>query len=155
MALTQAAIIVIVLCACLAVTALGAALFKHYNPNEDEGHYNTSYEQSQYMRNVRMRNYGHLRAESISAVKDLESSCSFLSSSPIQQYLFYLKLLMQCNVMYRYSLRLGLLSTSTDASTRISTIPRYHPTLIEPTVYLYPHFLSFLLSLAIPSEHLS
>ncbi|KAJ5376649.1 hypothetical protein N7509_013535 [Penicillium cosmopolitanum] len=74
MALTQAAIIVIVLCACLAVTALGAALFKHYNPNEDEGHYNTSYEQSQYMRNVRMRNYGHLRAESISAVKDLESS---------------------------------------------------------------------------------
>jgi hypothetical protein len=78
MALTQAAIIVIVLCACLAVTALGAALFKHYNPNEDEGRYNTSYEQGQYMRNVRMRNYGHLRAESISAVKDLESSCSFL-----------------------------------------------------------------------------
>ncbi|CAI7565332.1 unnamed protein product [Penicillium pancosmium] len=82
MALTQAAIIVIVLCACLAVTALGAALFKHYNPNEEEARYNTSYEQGQYMRNVRMRNYGHLRAESISAVKDLESSSTHRLNEP-------------------------------------------------------------------------
>ncbi|KAJ5222325.1 uncharacterized protein N7469_008565 [Penicillium citrinum] len=73
MGLTRAAIIVIVLVGCLAVTALGAALFKYYNPGEDEGRYNTSYEQGQYMRTVRMRNYGHLRAESLGHAKDLES----------------------------------------------------------------------------------
>lgn len=78
MGLTRAAIIVIVLVGCLAVTALGAALFKYYNPGEDEGRYNTSYEQGQYMRTVRMRNYGHLRAESLGHAKDLESCCQYL-----------------------------------------------------------------------------
>lgn len=77
-ALSNSAIIVIVLIACLAVTALGAAMFRQYNPREDQGRYNTSYEQGQYMRQVRMRNYGHLKQESLSGTRrppDLESRC--------------------------------------------------------------------------------
>lgn len=89
MGLTRAAIIVIVLVACLAVTALGAALFKRYNPDEDEGRYNTSYEQSQYMREVRMRNYGHLHAESAGRPRDLESCCSLLYFKLPSNYRLY------------------------------------------------------------------
>ncbi|KAJ5675950.1 hypothetical protein N7462_008847 [Penicillium macrosclerotiorum] len=73
MGLSDSAIIVIVLVACLSVTALGAAFFRSRHPVEDEGRYNTSHEQGQYMRTVRMRNYGHLRQESLGAAKDLES----------------------------------------------------------------------------------
>ncbi|KAJ5437895.1 uncharacterized protein N7458_008893 [Penicillium daleae] len=73
MGLTTPAIIVIVLVGCLAITALGAALFRHYSPIEEEASYSASYEQGQYMRTVRMRNYGHLKQESLGAVRDLES----------------------------------------------------------------------------------
>jgi len=73
MGLTTPAIIVIVLVGCLAITALGAALFRHYTPLEEEARYSASYEQGQYMRTVRMRNYGHLKQESLSAARDLES----------------------------------------------------------------------------------
>lgn len=68
------AIIVIVLVAALAVTALGAALFNRYNPADQEARYSPSYEQGQYMRQVRMRNYGHLKRESLS-LRDAESRC--------------------------------------------------------------------------------
>ncbi|KAJ5287832.1 hypothetical protein N7478_003518 [Penicillium angulare] len=74
MALTRAAIIVIVLVGCLAITALGAALFRHYNPlGDDPRNYDATYEQSTYMRGVRLRNYGHLKRESLGAARDLES----------------------------------------------------------------------------------
>ncbi|KAJ5202026.1 uncharacterized protein N7498_006689 [Penicillium cinerascens] len=73
MGISTPAIIVVVLVACLAVTALGAALFKHYSPAEEEAHYNPTYEQGHYMRQVRARNYGHLKQESISSRIDLES----------------------------------------------------------------------------------
>lgn len=76
MGLTTPAIIIIVLVGCLAVTALGAALFRHYNPADNEGRYNTPYEQGQYMRQVRMRNYGHLKQASLDT-KDLECRCMF------------------------------------------------------------------------------
>lgn len=76
MTLSDSAVIVIVLVGCLAITALAAALFRHYNPKEEEGRrFNTSYEQGQYMRDVRMKNYQHLRQESLGAAKDLESRC--------------------------------------------------------------------------------
>lgn len=81
MGLTTPAIIVIVLVGCLAITALGAALFRHYTPLEEEARYSASYEQGQYMRTVRMRNYGHLKQESLGAARDLESRCMLLLRS--------------------------------------------------------------------------
>ncbi|KAJ5610684.1 hypothetical protein N7510_007403 [Penicillium lagena] len=71
--LTTPAIIVIVLVGCLAVTALGAALFRQYNPAVVETPYSPQHEQVKYMRTVRMRNYAHLKRESVDAAKDLES----------------------------------------------------------------------------------
>lgn len=82
MGLTTPAIIVIVLVGCLAITALGAALFRHYTPLEEEARYSASYEQGQYMRTVRMRNYGHLKQESLGAARDLESRCTLSLDSP-------------------------------------------------------------------------
>ncbi|EPS30516.1 hypothetical protein POX_b02479 [Penicillium oxalicum] len=88
MGLSNSAIIVIVLVACLAVTAMGAALFRHYNPLEDESRYNVSHEQGHYMRTVRMRNFGFLQQESMRGVQDLESrypmdeASSYRSSQP-------------------------------------------------------------------------
>ncbi|KAJ5759072.1 hypothetical protein N7520_006228 [Penicillium odoratum] len=74
MALTQAAIIVIVLVGCLAITALGASIFRRYNPLGDSPlSTDASHQQSIYMRSVRMRNYGHLKRESLGAARDLES----------------------------------------------------------------------------------
>ncbi|KAJ5579739.1 uncharacterized protein N7459_005724 [Penicillium hispanicum] len=74
MTLSDSAIIVIVLVGCLAITALVAAIFHHYNPRDNEARrFNASYEQGQYMRDVRMKNYHHLRQESLGARKDLES----------------------------------------------------------------------------------
>jgi hypothetical protein len=81
MAISTPAIIVIVLVGCLAVTALGAALFKHYSPADEETRYNPTFEQGQYMRQVRARNYGHLKQESMSGRIDLESRCTFDKSS--------------------------------------------------------------------------
>ena len=76
MGLSDSAIIVIVLVGCLAITALAAAVFRHYNPKEHEGRpFNASHEQGRYMREVRMKNYQHLRQESLGARKDLESRC--------------------------------------------------------------------------------
>ncbi|KAJ5701722.1 hypothetical protein N7488_009270 [Penicillium malachiteum] len=74
MSLSDSAIIVIVLVACLAVTALAAALFRHRTPVEEEARsINQTHEQSKYMRTVRMMNYGHLKRESLGAARDLES----------------------------------------------------------------------------------
>ncbi|KAJ5480675.1 hypothetical protein N7539_006569 [Penicillium diatomitis] len=92
MALTDSAIIVIVLAACLAVTAMGAALFRHYSPLEDEARYGVSHEQAQYMRTVRMRNFNFLRQESMGGMRDLESrytmdeASSYRSSQPYTMY---------------------------------------------------------------------
>ncbi|KAJ5681984.1 uncharacterized protein N7477_001924 [Penicillium maclennaniae] len=72
MAISNSAIIVIVLVGCLAVTALGAALFIHYNP-ANESRFSPNHEQHQYMRQVRARNYTHLRHESMGGRVDLES----------------------------------------------------------------------------------
>ena len=83
MGLSNSAIIVIVLVACLAVTAMGAALFRHYNPLEDESRYNVSHEQGHYMRTVRMRNFGFLQQESMRGVQDLESRCTCPREIPI------------------------------------------------------------------------
>lgn len=70
------AVIIIVLVACLAVTALGAALFRRYNPSDAESRYTPPHNQGQYMRTVRMRNYTHLKRASLEA-KDIESRCTF------------------------------------------------------------------------------
>jgi hypothetical protein len=76
MGLTRSAIIVIVLVGCLGITAMGAALFRRYNPLEETARSgDASHEQNQYMRQVRIRNYGHLKRESLGAAKDLESRC--------------------------------------------------------------------------------
>ncbi|KAJ5914728.1 hypothetical protein N7504_003611 [Penicillium tannophilum] len=74
MGLTKAAIIVIVLAGCLAITAMGAALFRRHNPLEETARaHEASHEQNTYMRQVRMINYGHLKRESLGSAKDLES----------------------------------------------------------------------------------
>jgi hypothetical protein len=72
MGISNSAIIVIVLVSCLAVTAIGAALFIRYNP-ADESRFSPNHEQHQYMRQVRARNYSHLRQESLGGRADLES----------------------------------------------------------------------------------
>ncbi|CAL5873577.1 uncharacterized protein PFLUO_LOCUS7858 [Penicillium psychrofluorescens] len=71
--LTTSAIIVIVLVGCLAVTALGATLFRQYNPAEAETPYSPQHEQLRYMQTVRIRNHAYLKRESVDAAKDLES----------------------------------------------------------------------------------
>ncbi|KAL5339541.1 hypothetical protein BJX70DRAFT_397741 [Aspergillus crustosus] len=59
MALSNGAIIAIVIAACLAVTTIGAALFRQYNPAEPTGGLrNFSREQEIYMRSVRLKNMG-------------------------------------------------------------------------------------------------
>ncbi|KAJ5997213.1 hypothetical protein N7499_006479 [Penicillium canescens] len=74
MGLTHAAIIVIVLVGCLAVTALGASLFKHYNPNPDaeDGRFSAGYEQKLYMAEVRARGFNGL-IQACSDPRDLEA----------------------------------------------------------------------------------
>ncbi|KAJ5327372.1 hypothetical protein N7541_009812 [Penicillium brevicompactum] len=59
--LTNSAIIVIVLVACLAVTALGASLFKHYKPADGETPFSPGYEQKLYMAEVRARGFEDLQ----------------------------------------------------------------------------------------------
>ncbi|KAJ9492587.1 hypothetical protein VN97_g650 [Penicillium thymicola] len=61
MGLSNAAVIVIVLVACLAATALGASLFKHYKPAEGETPFSPGYEQKVYMAEVRARGFESLR----------------------------------------------------------------------------------------------
>lgn len=80
MGLSNSAVIVIVLVCCLAVTCLGAALFRHYNPiGDDSRAFAGNFEQGKYMRTVRLRNFGFLKRESMGAAKDLESRCMYLS----------------------------------------------------------------------------
>lgn len=75
--LTTPAVIIIVLVACLAVTTVGAALYRKYNPADAESRFTPAYDQGQYMRTVRMRNYSYLKRESLG--KDLESRCTSLN----------------------------------------------------------------------------
>jgi hypothetical protein len=77
MGISNAAIIVIVLVACLAVTALGASLFKHYNPAEGEMPFSPGYEQKLYMAEVRARGFENLRQISWAA-RDMDPRCRFL-----------------------------------------------------------------------------
>ncbi|KAJ5467519.1 hypothetical protein N7475_005271 [Penicillium sp. IBT 31633x] len=72
MGISNSAIIVIVLVACLAITALGASLFKHYKPADSETPFSPGYEQKLYMAEVRARGFDHLRQISWAA-RDLES----------------------------------------------------------------------------------
>ncbi|KAJ5500056.1 hypothetical protein PEX1_080930 [Penicillium expansum] len=72
MGLSNAAIIVIVLAACLAATALGASLFKHYKPADGETPFSPGYEQKLYMADVRARGFNNLRQLSWGE-RDLES----------------------------------------------------------------------------------
>lgn len=76
MGLSNAAIIVIVLVACLATTALGASLFKHYKPADGETPFSPGYEQKVYMAEVRARGFESLRQISWGG-RDLESRCMF------------------------------------------------------------------------------
>ncbi|RAH77605.1 hypothetical protein BO86DRAFT_322788 [Aspergillus japonicus CBS 114.51] len=63
MALTNLAIIVIMVVCCLAVTALGAGLASFYSPPEEgKSVYEASAEQQQYMRSVRLRALQNLEA---------------------------------------------------------------------------------------------
>lgn len=79
--LSNSAIIVIVIVACLFSVSLGAALFKYYFPDRSEDNYHYAPEQQKYMRAVRMRNMRGFRRESV--LKDVESGCmSFLSFPP-------------------------------------------------------------------------
>jgi hypothetical protein len=77
MGLTNSAIIVIVLVACLATTALGASLFKHYKPADGEVPYTPGYEQKLYMAEVRARGFESLRDACWG--RDLESRCIYLA----------------------------------------------------------------------------
>ncbi|KAJ6187454.1 hypothetical protein N7519_002362 [Penicillium mononematosum] len=74
MGLSNAAIIVIVLVACLAATALGASLFKHYKPADGETPFSPGYDQKVYMAEVRARGFNNLRQISWGG-RDLESRC--------------------------------------------------------------------------------
>lgn len=71
MGLSNSAIIVIVIVACLFTVTLGAALFKHYFPDKSEDNYHYPPEQQKYMRAVRLRNLYGFRRES-TGVKDVE-----------------------------------------------------------------------------------
>lgn len=76
--LTNSAIIVIVLVACLAATALGASLFKHYKPADGETPFSPGYEQKLYMAEVRARGFEDLQRACWG--RDLESRCKFILS---------------------------------------------------------------------------
>ncbi|KAL2826953.1 hypothetical protein BJY01DRAFT_229438 [Aspergillus pseudoustus] len=79
MALSNGAIIVIVIVACLASVTLGAALFKQYNPADALGGQRFSREQEMYMRSVRLKNMGFNYRESRTAMpmsRDVESAAS-------------------------------------------------------------------------------
>ena len=76
MGLSNAAIIIIVLVACLGATALGASLFKHYKPADEETPWSPGYEQKVYMAEVRARGFEDLR-QIYWGGQDLESRCMF------------------------------------------------------------------------------
>ncbi|OGM42810.1 hypothetical protein ABOM_009025 [Aspergillus bombycis] len=78
MGIPTAAIIVIVIVACLAAVSLGAAMWKQIHPTDYSAHrYNYSRDQELYMRSVRLKNLGGLRQESRTKApppRDLESA---------------------------------------------------------------------------------
>ncbi|KAE8337358.1 hypothetical protein BDV24DRAFT_167357 [Aspergillus arachidicola] len=78
MAIPTAGVIVIVIVACLAVTSLGAAMWKQVYPTDHSARrYNYSRDQELYMRSVRLKNVGGLRQESRTkepTPRDLESA---------------------------------------------------------------------------------
>ncbi|KAF9884500.1 hypothetical protein FE257_001687 [Aspergillus nanangensis] len=61
MALSNGAIIIITLVACLAAVALAAALYKHWSPAEAHTRFDISREQAVYMQEIRENNYHRLR----------------------------------------------------------------------------------------------
>jgi hypothetical protein len=76
MGLSNSAVIVIVIVACLAAVTLGAALFRQYNPAEGGivGQ-RFSREQEMYMRSVRLKNLGFNYRESRTPMpRDVESA---------------------------------------------------------------------------------
>lgn len=76
--LTTAAIIVIVIVACLAAVSLGAALTKQLNPTQPQGLRNYPLEQERYMRSVRLKNWGVFHRDSAPpGPRDVESVCMF------------------------------------------------------------------------------
>ncbi|KAL4804416.1 hypothetical protein BDV18DRAFT_162178 [Aspergillus unguis] len=78
MALSNSAVIVIVIVACLACVTLGAALFRQYNPAEG-GHSGNRFsrEQEMYMRSVRLKNLGFNYREARTPMpRDVESAMS-------------------------------------------------------------------------------
>ncbi|KAL4781365.1 hypothetical protein BJX76DRAFT_359977 [Aspergillus varians] len=75
MALSNSAVIVIVIVACLAAVTLGAALFSQYNPANGLPVRRFSREQEVYMRSVRLKNMGTYYHESRTPVhRDVESA---------------------------------------------------------------------------------
>ncbi|KAL3465051.1 hypothetical protein BJX64DRAFT_285917 [Aspergillus heterothallicus] len=82
MGLSNGAIIVIVIVACLASVTLGAALFKQYNPADSLGGQRFSREQEMYMRSVRLKNMGFNYRESRTPMpRDVESAMTADDSS--------------------------------------------------------------------------
>ena len=63
MGIPTAAIIVIVVVACLAVVSLGAALTKQWFPYRTEDRFSYPREQELYMRSVRLKNLGRFQRE--------------------------------------------------------------------------------------------
>jgi hypothetical protein len=75
MGLSNGAVIVIVIVACLGAVTLGAALFRQYNPAEAQNTQDFSREQQMYMRSVRLKNMGFNYRESKTPMpRDLESA---------------------------------------------------------------------------------
>ena len=76
-ALSDSAIIVIVIVICLAVISLGAALSRHLAPPEGAvARFDPPEDQQMYMLSVRQRTLDRFRRESV-RMKDLESACRF------------------------------------------------------------------------------
>ncbi|KAL4795155.1 hypothetical protein BDV19DRAFT_389555 [Aspergillus venezuelensis] len=82
MALSNSAIIVIVIVACLGAVTLGAALFRQYNPADGAVIRRFSREQEMYMRSVRLKNLGFNYRESRTPMpRDVESAMTADDSS--------------------------------------------------------------------------
>ncbi|KAL3477001.1 hypothetical protein BJX99DRAFT_257904 [Aspergillus californicus] len=85
MALSNSAIIVIVIVACLGAVTLAAALFRQYNPADAGAAHRFSREQEMYMRSVRMKNMGFNYRESKTPMpmppRDVESAMTADDSS--------------------------------------------------------------------------
>ncbi|KAJ0412986.1 hypothetical protein BJY00DRAFT_320248 [Aspergillus carlsbadensis] len=84
MALSNGAIIAIVILACLASVALGASLFGQYNPAEPLAGQRFSRERQMYMRFVRVRNMSNIDrglrpALPMALSRDVESASSRFS----------------------------------------------------------------------------